>query len=166
MSDLLGNVYFWTGLALAIFLVGAVRYGGKPTTQWLDGEIAKIREQLDQAKKLRAEAEKALAEYQIRQREAERDAQDILNRARAEADAMRTKAESELQASLARREQQAMDRIARAESEALRDVKQEALALALQAVEQIARAQLSGPNAMRLIDQAIAAAPEKLKKAS
>ncbi|MBI1273412.1 MAG: F0F1 ATP synthase subunit B [Alphaproteobacteria bacterium] len=164
MEELIDNPYFWSALAFAVFLLLALRYGRKPLFGWLDGEIAKIREELEQAKNLRAEAEGTLDAYRKKQAEAQAEAEQIVAQARRAAESLRIRAEGELKDQLARREQQAMERIALAESEALRDVRAAAIDMAVQATAQVLAQKLDSARAGKLIDEAIAELPNKLGK--
>jgi F-type H+-transporting ATPase subunit b len=164
MLEILDNVYFWSATALLVLLVIVYRYGRMPILGWLDGEIAKIRTELDQAQKLRAEAANTLAEYQKKQVAAEAEATAILAQAKRDAEQLKLNAEAELKASLARREQQAIDRIAQAEAEALRDVRHAAIDLAMQAAEQVLRQKLDATQSGKLVDQAIADLPQQLAR--
>lgn len=154
-DSLLGNVYFWSGASLVAFLGLAVWKGRKPVVSWLDGEIVKVREELERARKLRAEAEAMLIEYRQKQAAAMEEARQILDYARQEAEDLRVAAEAELKETMARREQQAKDRISLAEAEAVAEIRNTAIDLAVRASEQILREQMDAAQAARLIDQAI-----------
>ncbi len=96
----------------------------------LDGRIAVIRENLDEAKKLRAEAEALRAEYTAKIAGAEKDAEAMLETARGEADAIVEKAEADAVAMVARRKQMAEDKIASAERSAIAEVRETAAVVA------------------------------------
>lgn len=99
-------------------------------TRGLDGKIAAIKQQLDEAKTLRAEAEQLRAEYVAKIAGAEKDAEAMLANARTEADDILAKAEADGKAMVARRERMATDKIAAAEREALESVRNKAVAAA------------------------------------
>ena len=96
----------------------------------LDGKIAAIRQQLDEAKALRAEAEALRGEYTAKIAGAEKDAEAMLANARAEADDILARAEADGAAMVARRERMAQDKIAAAEREAIESVRNRAVAAA------------------------------------
>lgn len=96
----------------------------------LDGRIAAIRENLDEAKKLRAEAEALRAEYTAKIAGAEKDAEAMLETARGEADAIVEKAEADAVAMVARRKKMAEDKIASAERSAIAEVRETAAVVA------------------------------------
>lgn len=158
-QGLLADSYTWTILSLVIFLAAAFRFGRKPVQGWLDAEIEKIRSQLEQAQRLRSEAEATLADYKVRQQAAMAEAEAIIAHAKQEAARLRAEAETNLQASLARQEQQALDRIRQAEQEAISDVRRAVVAEAMQLAEKSLVQNLDATAAQRLIDQAIADLP-------
>ena len=167
MEEILDNPYLWTGLSLLAIIVAGAKFGKTPILKFLDGEIAKIADELEQARKLRAEAEQTLAAYRQKQQEALQEAKAIVAQATREAERLRTAAAKELQESMARHEQQAADRIARAEAEAVAQVRATAVDLALRASEQVLRDQfLVAATAGDYTDKALAALPQQLAKKS
>ncbi len=117
----------WVGLAMLVFLLILVWKGvHKAIAGGLDSKIAAIRESLDEAKKLREEAEALRAEYAAKIANAEKDAAAMLENAKAEADAIVKKATADTKAVIARREQMASDKIAAAERQALDELRAKA----------------------------------------
>ncbi|MBX7531354.1 hypothetical protein K3165_00290 [Qipengyuania sp. 1XM1-15A] len=96
----------------------------------LDSKIAAIKEQLEEAKQLRAEAEVLRKEYADKIAGAEKDAEAMLENAQHEADAILEKAEADSKAMVERRKRMAEDKIAAAEREAVEDVRNRAVAAA------------------------------------
>ncbi len=92
----------------------------------LDKKIAGIREQLDEAAQLRAEAEALKAEYEAKNARAAEDAQSLLDRARGEADALVAQARTDADALVERRTRMAEDKIAAAERTAIAEVRAKA----------------------------------------
>lgn len=125
-------------------------------TRGLDGKIAAIREQLEEAKALRAEAEALRSEYVARIAGAETDAAAMLANARTEAEDILAKAEADGKAMVARRERMAEDKIAAAEREALESVRNSAVSAATAASRRLI-AEKHGQDADRaLADKVIA----------
>jgi F-type H+-transporting ATPase subunit b len=155
MSDFMQDPMFFYSIALVIFLGIAYRYARKPLLGWLDGEILKIKAELDQARKLRAEAEATLAEYKIKQTVAMSEAEAIVRHAKEEALRLRARAESDLKAALERHEQQAMERIRLAEAEAMAAVRTAAIDTAMTMARSALSSQLDEATSARLTDQAI-----------
>ena len=110
---------------LLIALFGAKAH--KTIAGGLDGKIAAIKDQLDEAKQLRAEAEALRQEYAAKIAGAEKDAEAMLVNARHEADALLEKAEADSKAMIERRKRMAEDKIAAAEREAVDDVRNRAV---------------------------------------
>ncbi|HYG29848.1 MAG TPA: F0F1 ATP synthase subunit B [Allosphingosinicella sp.] len=122
----------------------------------LDRKIAGIREQLDEAKRLRAEAEALRAEYEAKQASAEADAATLLERARHEAEAIRVQAEADAARLIERRTHMAEDRIAAAERTALAEVRAKAVDAAAAAAERLIRDRLDAAADRAMIDETIA----------
>ncbi|MGE0155341.1 MAG: ATP F0F1 synthase subunit B, partial [Reyranellaceae bacterium] len=97
-----------------------------------------------------------------KQREAMKDAQAIVEMAKAEAERLRTRGEAELQASLALRERQAMDRINQAEKQAIAEVRNMAVDVAMEAARKVLRQQIDPAKAGELVDEAIAQLPQRM----
>ena len=127
--ELLGLAPFqWVSIAMLLLLLIAV-FGAKAhktIAGGLDGKIQAIKDQLDEAKTLRAEAEALREEYAVKIKNAEDDAEAMLVSARSEADAILEKADADSRAMVARRQRMAEDKIAAAEREAVQDVRNRA----------------------------------------
>ena len=153
----LSNAELWVAVGLLLFF-GILIVVGVPKllAGALDAKAAKIQSELDEAARLRAEAEALLA--QIRQEKAEADAQAAEMLKAAEADARRLEEESKvkLEETLARRQQLAERRIAQAEAQASAEVKAAAADLAARAAEQILTARVASQKTDPLLDDAIA----------
>jgi len=129
--------------ALVIFLLIVTFVGGfKFVLSKLDERAQGIQSQIDEARALREEASKLMADAKKKAKEADAAAEDIIKRAKADADAMRKKAKADLKAKVARREAQAEARIARAEADAAAEVRK----VAADAATQAARSILTGSS--------------------
>jgi F-type H+-transporting ATPase subunit b len=122
----------------------------------LDGKIAAIRSQLDEAAALRAEAEALKAEYQAKFASADAEAAAMVERARHEAEAIRVKAEADAQALVERRTRMAEDKIAAEERAAVQQLRTSAAEAASRAAAKIIAERHDGAADRALIDQAIA----------
>lgn len=158
--SLLGLAPFqWVSIAMLILLLVAF-FGAKvhrKVAGGLDGRIAAIRTQLDEAKKLRAEAEALRDEYARRIAGAEQDAANMLANARREADALLVQAESDTTDLIARRERMAEDRIAAAERAAVEELRERAARAATLASRELIAQRHDAPADRRLVDEEIAA---------
>jgi F-type H+-transporting ATPase subunit b len=144
-----------------VFIALAYHFGRKPMLGMMDAEIAKIRDELEHARKLRADAESMLEDYKARQRGALAEAETIVSNATLAAEQMKKQAEEDLKSSLQRHEQQAMDRIRVAEAEALADVRMSAINMAMDIARKTLASQLDDAAASKLVDQAIADLPKQ-----
>ena len=121
----------------------------------LDGRIATIRTQLDEATKLRAEAEAQLAEAKARNAASAGDAASIVAHAEAEATAMLAKAETDLADLIARRRTMAEDKIAAAERGAIAEVRALAADAAVRAAATILAERHGADADKALVDRTI-----------
>lgn len=129
---------FWATVALVIFL-GIVVYIKVPglIAKSLDDRAARIRSELDQARRLREEAQQLLAEFQRKRKEAEREAGDIVTAARHEAEAIVAEAGVKTDEYVARRTALAEQKIAQAERDAVNEVRANAVDLAVEAARRV-----------------------------
>jgi F-type H+-transporting ATPase subunit b len=147
---------FWVGISFLIFL-GILVYVKVPgmLAKALDDRAEAIRKELDGARRLREEAQDLLADYQRKQREAETEAQQIIEGARREAEALKAEGERSMKEALARRTRLAEDKIARAEAQAMAEVRAAAVEAATAAAERIVQGKVAGGLAASLVDQSI-----------
>lgn len=155
MSALLQSAEFWVLVAFIILVGALAKKIWAVLTAGLDGRAARIKAQLDEAEKLREDAQSLLAEYQRKQRAAAEETAGILAQAKAEAERIRKQAQAELEQALKRREQQAFEKIAQAEAEALGEVRNQAVELAMAASRRLLAENLDEERAARLVDDAI-----------
>lgn len=153
---------FWVAVAFLLFVVLAGRPIFRAIAGQLDARAARIKGELDEAMRLRDEAQALVSEYQRKQREAMQEAAEILAHARDEAARLKTEAAANLEATLARREKMAMDKIAQAEAQALKQVRNEAIDVAVAAAERVLAKAVDESRQAALIDQAIGELPGKL----
>lgn len=129
---------FWVAVAFVIF-VGVLGYlqVHKRLVKGIDDRRERIKAELDEASRLKAEAEALLATYRRKQQEAEREAETIVASATAEAERLTAEAETKIEEFVARRTKMAESKIAQAEAQALADVRSAAAELAVAAAEKI-----------------------------
>jgi F-type H+-transporting ATPase subunit b len=154
---------FWVLVAFILFVGFMVWKARKALMGGLDTRAARIKAEIDEAQRLREEAQALLTEYQKKQREALGEAQAMVKQAEEEGKRVRAKAETELTAALKRREQQALDRIAQAEAQALAEVRNLAADLAVAATRKILVEKLDPAKAQALVSDAIADLPKRLQ---
>ncbi|CFX60720.1 ATP synthase subunit b 2 [Candidatus Filomicrobium marinum] len=147
---------FWVLFSFIAFMA-IVLYLRVPRTvgSALDNRADKIRQELDDARRLREEAQAMLADYQRRAREAEEEAKSIVDQARREAEALEAETELKLKDNLERRTRLAEEKIARAEAQAISEVRSKAIDAAVAAAEAILRNKTSGQSGNELVQDSI-----------
>ena len=127
----------------------------------LDGRIAAIRSQLDEAKTLREEAEELRKEYEKKAKSADQEALAMIERAKVEAEAIVIRANSDAKVLIERRTRMAEDKIAAEERAAIEGLRSAAAIAAARAAEKlIVDRHDSGADA-KLVDQAISDLPQR-----
>ena len=162
MALLFEEPEFWVFLAVVIFVVVVWKPARRAIVGGLDARAARIREELEGARKLRDEAQEALAAYQRKQREGAAEAEEIIAHARAEAERIAAQSARDLEEMLRRRQLLAEERIAQEEAKALAEIRAIAVDVAILAARQVIAAQLDEKRGAALIDDAIAALPHQL----
>jgi F-type H+-transporting ATPase subunit b len=154
---------FWVAVAFVI-LLGVFAYYGihRTVLKTLDHRSDRIKAELDDARRLKDEAAKLLAEYKSRQASAEREAQDIIESARAEAERIASEAKTKMEDFVARRTKTAESKIALAEAQAVADVRSAAATAAVTAASTILSQSVKGPVADDLLAKGIAEVRQKL----
>jgi F-type H+-transporting ATPase subunit b len=153
---------FWVAVAFIIFVGLIVWKGLTPILAALDSRSNRIRQQIEEARSLRAEAERALGEANRKVREATRETEGILAQARAEAERLKRQSAENLEATLKRREQNALDKIAQAETRAVDQVRARAVEVAVAATARLLAEQMDGTRGDKLVEDSIAEVGRKL----
>ncbi|TAN46496.1 MAG: F0F1 ATP synthase subunit B [Rhodospirillales bacterium] len=146
---------FWVAIAFAIMVGAALKPLSRAIASALDIRAEKIKNRIDEANKLKEDAQEMLSAYQRKQREALKEAEDIVAHAKAEAERLAKQAAKDLEDSLKRREQQAVERIAQAEAKAVKEVRDIVVDIAIEAAEKAIAGNLPAAAAQSLIDGAI-----------
>jgi F-type H+-transporting ATPase subunit b len=154
---------FWVAVGFVI-LMGVFVYVGVHRTVLtaLDHRSERIKGELDDARRLKDEAAKLLAEYQARRASAEREAQDIIASAQAEAERIASEAKAKLEDFVTRRTKTAESKIALAEAQAIADVRSAAANAAVTAASSILSQSVKGSVAEDLMAKGIAEVRAKL----
>ncbi|HEY1541467.1 MAG TPA: ATP F0F1 synthase subunit B [Xanthobacteraceae bacterium] len=147
---------FWVAIAFVIFLGVLVKVGApRLLIGALDDRSARIKAELDEARRVRDEAQALLADYQRRRGEADREAEAIVVAAKAEAERLAAEAKVKVEDFVARRTKMAEAKIAQAEAQAVADVRAAAADAAAAAAEKILSETARGKVADDLIAQGI-----------
>ena len=153
----------WVAVAFIILMIVFAWLGIHRTVLTaLDHRAERIKAELDDARKLRDEAAKVLAEYKARRATAEREAADIVANARSEAERIAADAKVKMEDFVARRTKTAESKIALAEAQALADVRAAAADAAVQAASTILSQSVKGSLADDLLAKGIAEVRQKL----
>jgi F-type H+-transporting ATPase subunit b len=154
---------FWALVALIIFFA-IIIYMKVPKTVAgsLDKRAAGIRNELDEARRLREEAEALLSQYQRKAKEAEAEAAGIIEQAKREADALAGEAHQRMEDYVASRTKMAEQKIAQAEAQAVQEVRALSADVAVDAAQRILAAKTKGEAGAALIEKSIADVKAKL----
>lgn len=143
---------FWALVGLLLFLA-VLGYYKIPThlRNYLDKRADHIRDELDEARRLRDEAQELLAEYQRKRQEAEKEAEEIIASAKHEAEMLAKEAHKKMEEYVTRRNKMAEHKIAQAEADAIAAVKSSAVDLAVAAARDIIEKEMDKRTADNLI---------------
>lgn len=154
---------FFAFVALMIFLGIVLKMGvPKKLGSALDDRANRIAKDLDDAARLRSEAEALLAEYRQKRTDAEMEARGIVDQARREAEALADETRKKLADMLERRTRQAEQKISQAEAAAIKDVRSQATDAAVAAATKLVREAAKGTKGASLIAESIAAVKTRL----
>ena len=156
---------FWVAVSFVLFFVLLGSKLWKAGTGALDSRANGIRKRIDEANKLRLEAEARLKEAEVARTEAVKEAAELLARAKTEAARIATAAATEAEASAERRKQLAMQRIAAAEASAITEVRNTAADIAASATRAVLAETMDATTDGAMIDRSVADLPRALRVA-
>jgi F-type H+-transporting ATPase subunit b len=161
--DMLKDPEFWVAVGF-VMVIALLVWKGVPgmVGKMLDQRAAVISAELDEAKRLRAEAAALLADYKKRAAGAEAEARAIVDAATADAAQFQKDSRIALEAQIARRAAAAQDKIAQAEAAALNEIRALAADAAVGAAQKLIVARLDEKRASGLIADGIKGLGEKL----
>ncbi len=147
---------FWILVSFVAFVALVIYYRVPALVgKLLDDRADAIRRELDEARKLREEAQALLADYQRKAREAENEAKSIVEQAKVEAEALAADSRKGLIESLERRSKLAEEKISRAEAQALSEVRSTAVETAIAAAQEILKTRAGGATGEKLVSSSI-----------
>ena len=159
---MLNDPTFWVAIALNVFLALIAKPVSRMATKGLDERAEKIKAELDEAERLRNEAQDLLAQYQRKQRDAVKETEKMVAQARAEAERMAKTGAEKLEELLKRREQLAIEKIAQAEADAIREVRAISVDVAVAATRSLIASNMDDGKSGALVDDAISDLSKKL----
>lgn len=156
---------FWVAASFVIFILLVGKMGWAKITEMLDARGARIQDELDEARRLRGEAESMLREAEAERAAAIAEAAQMIERAKQEAERLAAAAAAEAEAAAKRRERMAMDRIAAAEASAVTEVRHAAAEIATAAVRDVVARRHDAEADGNMVDSAIAGLPQAFRAA-
>jgi F-type H+-transporting ATPase subunit b len=161
--ELLQEPELWVGVGF-VMVVALLLYVGVPKLVggMLDSRSAAIKAELDEARRLREEAQALLAGFKQKAAGAEKEAEAIVVEARAEAERFAAESREALKLLIERRAQSAQDKISQAEAAALAEIRSLAADTATAAAQKLIVARLDEKRAGELIAESIKDLPAKL----
>ncbi|GHF31037.1 ATP synthase subunit b 1 [Kordiimonas sediminis] len=154
---------FWVAGSFVVFIGGVVYAKAHKTIgAMLDERSNAIRKQIEEARSLREETEQLLIDFQRKQRDAEKEAADMVAQANEDAKILADQAKADIDAMIKRRTRMASEKIAQAEAHAVKEVQAAAVAVAVEAASTVLGDALKGKAGTALIDKSIKETGAKL----
>ena len=162
MMAILQNPSTWVLVSFVLFIGLVAKPVGRIITKSLDDRAAKIRTELDEAVRLREEAQEVLASYQKRQQESMKEAEEIVAKAHEDAARIKSQAEENLKTAIDNRMKLAMEKIAQSEAKALQDVQNHVVDIAISAARSIILDHMDKSSGQELVKFAISDIERKI----
>ena len=160
-TGLLADPHTWVLFSAILFAVVMWKKARQPLLKMLDTRTARIKSELEEAERLKNEAQQLLTDYQKKHRDAVQTAQKIIDNAQESVALMQKEAEETLAENLKRREALLLERITRAEAAAVQELRHQAADIAANAAEHLL-AEAMGKRGVKLVDAAIEELPQRL----
>lgn len=148
--EFLQDTNSWVLISFIIFMALLILKGGKVISSILDMKIVTIQKEIESAEAMRVEAQELLAQYQRKNREAEKQTEEIITSAKKRVDAMKKEAQADIKQDMQRREQLLEQRIKMMEERAITDIQNHASHLTLAATKEIIMSSMSQKENDRL----------------
>lgn len=152
----------WVAFSFILFVVVAFKLGRKSVVNGLDNKIDEIKSEIDNAERLRVEAQELLAQYQRKQQDAEKEAKEIVKNAKSQAKSIKKSMQEELDTIMERRESQLADRMKRLEENAIAKIQNEAADVAMAATTEMIMQTLDEKTQKSLMDDSIKVVSKQL----
>lgn len=156
-SHFFSSLIFWEIVSFGILLWVLYKYAFPPILETLETRERKIRESLEQAERLRVEAERRMQEYEAKLTVASRDAEAVLIQAKERAQRLLDENEQRLVAEAERVKADAAREIDQERRKAIQEIRSQATDLALLVAEKVVERSLTDADHRRLADEALAA---------
>ena len=154
---------FWVAVSFAVF-VALILYKKVPAmiAKALDERAEAIRKEIEEAARLREEAQKLLSKYETKRKQAEKEAEEILATAKQEAEAVTAEMRKSFEEMIARKKASADEKIKQATLHAVKEVRARAADLSVAAAEELLTGKIKGAKATKLIDESVEAIKTRL----
>ncbi len=153
---------FWVAVAFFAFIIALYKPVSKAILNMLDSRRNNVRKSLDEALKLKKEAQELLNNYQQKQRQAEEEAKKIIKDAETEALAVSANAAKEIEEAINRRMDLALQRISSYEANIIKEIRNNAIDVTMSTVRLILIENLSKETAQKLISKSLEDVSNKL----
>lgn len=153
--ELFTDTQIWLVLSFLVFLFMIVKLGKEKFLALLDSRIEEIRREVNTAESLHIEAQELLAQYQRKQRDAAKEADEILKNAKEHAAEIKKQMDKELKQTMKRREKRLQERLERMEQKAKQEIQTYAAELAVKATREIIAENMDSKTNDKLIDESI-----------
>ena len=163
MSAILANPVTWVAVSFVAFILLLIYLKvPKMIGDALDERAAQIEKEIEEASQLREDAQRLYASYSAKQREAEKEAEEIISQAKEEATLLKAETEKLLEEQIERRTKLAEEKIAQAEAQAIKDVREIAADAAASAARRLLKDNIDSGTASSLVDASIEDVKDKL----
>ena len=155
---------FWVAVSFFMF-IGVLVYLGvhKKVASALDARALRISKELEEARRLREEAEKLLADYQRKLGDVVTEVDSIIALAAKQAETLAMETRQALKEHVERRIKLAEEKIARAETEAVRELRNDVVDVAIAAAQNLIAAKFTPNRAKKLVSESTKALKTLLK---
>ena len=154
-TTFLASLLFWSVISFGILLFLLKRFALPGILEMLDLREKKIKDSLDQAERLKQEAQQLLSQYQAKLKSVHDEGRAILEEARKQAQLQLEENERRVELETQRMLAEARSEIQREQQQVLRDVQRAAVELTLLAAEKVLSRSLTDADHRRLIDEAV-----------
>ena len=146
----------WVFIAFIIFISIAI-YLKVPNmvTKLLDEQISKIKNDLDDARKLKEDANSLLAEYERKIEFANKEAENIINQAKNNAKSYEENSNKKVEEFISRSEKQSIEKIQQAQKSAIKKINEEIVNKSVEVAEKIISKNMNDQNNNKLFESSI-----------
>lgn len=152
----------WVGISFVLFLIVAYKLGKKAVLGGLDSKIQEIKDEIENAERIRVEAQELLAHYQRKQQDAEKEAEEMVKNAKEQSKAIKKTMKAEIDETMARREAQLSDRLKRLEENAIAQIQNKAADIAMSATSEMIMQALDEKTKKALTESSVSVISKQL----